>query len=155
MSVLQAAPDLRGRPIGAHRLVVFGQNDAASIYTINGRVFDPARIDLRIPLGTIEEWPIRNDTADFHEFHIHQVRFQITAINAVAQTFAGDVDTVAVPAHGSVTLLVPFTDPVIAKHIMFHCHVLKHEDRGMMASIEVYTPGAAPICHSPALADRP
>ncbi len=155
VNLLQAEADLRGGPIGAHRLVVFGQNDAASIYTINGRVFDPARIDWRIPLGTVEEWGIRNDTADFHAFHIHQLSFQVTAINGVAQNFAGDVDTVPVPAHSSVTLLVPFTDPVITGHIMFHCHVLKHEDRGMMASIDVYAQGARRICHSPALAAHP
>jgi FtsP/CotA-like multicopper oxidase with cupredoxin domain len=141
--------DLRPFRPNAHRRIAFDENAAATIFTINGRIFDAKRIDLRVPLGNIEEWTILNTTNDFHEFHIHQLGFQVTEINGVAQDFSGYVDDVKVPEMGSVKLLIPFTDPNIVGHFMFHCHVLKHEDNGMMANIEVYLPGAGKICRVP------
>jgi len=76
-----------------------------------------------------------------HVFHIHQVGFQVVAIKRVPVAFPGHVDTVRVPERGSVTLRLAFTDPVIVGRFMLHCHVLLHEDAGMMAQIEVYDPG--------------
>jgi len=143
------APDLRHRPVDARRTIIFAENAAATRFTVNGKIFDAKRIDLRVPLGTTEEWTIRNDTNDFHEFHIHQLGFQVTAINGAPQPFTGYVDDVTVPEQGSVTVLIPFTDPLMVGHFMFHCHVLKHEDRGMMANIEVYWPGLLHICAVP------
>lgn len=140
--------DLRTATINAHRTIVFSENAAATEYYVNGKRFDPLRTDIRAPLGNIEEWTVRNVTQDFHEFHIHQVSFQVTEINGVPQTFDGDVDTVRVPEHGEVKLVIPFTDPNIVGHIMFHCHVLNHEDRGMMTMLEVYRPGGAAICRT-------
>ena len=64
-------------------------------------------------------------------------------INGKTQAFDGYLDDVEVPEMGEVKLLVPFTDPVIIGRFMYHCHVLKHEDRGMMANIEVYRQAAA------------
>jgi FtsP/CotA-like multicopper oxidase with cupredoxin domain len=77
-----------------------------------------------------------------HVFHIHQVHFQLVAINGVPQPFDGVANVVRVPERGSVTLRIAFTDPQIVGRFMYHCHVLKHEDQGMMANIEVYLPGA-------------
>jgi FtsP/CotA-like multicopper oxidase with cupredoxin domain len=130
---------------------VFGENKDATVYTINGRTFDPLRIDLKVPLGSVEEWTVVNDTPDFHEFHIHQLGFQLTEINHAQQAFAGFVDDVRVPEHGEVKLLIPFTDPVMVGHVMFHCHVLNHEDRGMMATLEIFRPGFLHICRVPNL----
>ena len=141
--------DLRHRLIDARRTIRFGENAAATVFTVDGRVFDPSRTDLRVPFGTTEQWVIRNETEDFHEFHIHQLGFQVTAINGAPQDFDGYVDNVSVPEHGNVTVLIPFTDPIIIGHFMYHCHVLKHEDRGMMAMIEVYRPGLPHLCLAP------
>jgi len=141
--------DLRASIINARRTIVFSENATATEYYVNGKQFDPLRTDVRVPLGNVEEWTVRNITPDFHEFHIHQLSFQVAEINGVAQPFTGDVDNVRVPEHGEVKLLIPFTDPNILGHIMFHCHVLNHEDRGMMTMMEVYRPGAAPICRTP------
>jgi suppressor of ftsI len=124
----------------AYRLVVFSQNAMEGKYYINGKQFDAARIDTRVPLGSIEEWTIRNASDDLHVFHIHQLSFQVTEINGEPQRFNGYIDTVDVPARGEVTLRLPFTDPVIIGTFMYHCHVLEHEDKGMMAHIEVYDP---------------
>ena len=140
IGVFPAGVDLAGQAIDASRSVHFSQDSDAEIYRIDGKTFDHQRVDTRVPLGNIEEWTIFNDTDDFHAFHIHQVSFQVTRINDEVQPFNGRVDVVRVPEHGSVTLRMAFTDPVIVGRFMYHCHVLKHEDRGMMANIEVYDP---------------
>ena len=97
-------------------------------------------MDVRVPLGNIEEWTIRNDSDDMHIFHIHQIGFQVVEINGKPVPFTGYVDTVLVPERGQVKLRMPFTDRVILGRFVFHCHVLRHEDLGMMANIEVYDP---------------
>ena len=98
------------------------------------------RVDTRVPLGNIEQWTIRNESDEMHVFHIHQVNFQVMAINGQAQVFNGAVDTVPLLPFQSVTLRIAFTEPEIVGRFMYHCHVLEHEDRGMMAQIEVYDP---------------
>lgn len=132
--------DLRDAKVTASREFTFAQKPGEEVYMINGRTFDHARLDTRVPLGSIEEWTIRNDTDDMHVFHIHQVHFQVVAINGQLQPFESVLDTVRVPERGSVTIRIPFTDPKIVGRFMYHCHVLKHEDKGMMANIEVYDP---------------
>ena len=77
-----------------------------------------------------------------HVFHIHQVHFQVVAINGERQAYNGRNDTVRIPERGTVTVRIAFTDPRIVGRFLYHCHVLKHEDKGMMANIEVYDPKA-------------
>jgi FtsP/CotA-like multicopper oxidase with cupredoxin domain len=141
--------DMRAWQIDASRTIVFSENIAVNEYYVNGRKFDPLRTDVRAPLGNVEEWTIRNVTQDFHEFHIHQLSFQVTEINGARQDFTGYVDDVKIPEHGEVKVIIPFTDPNIVGHLMFHCHVLNHEDRGMMTMLEVYRPGVPHICRTP------
>ena len=132
--------DLSESKIDERRTVVFTQlNDDVNFF-IDGKLFDHDRIDTRVPLGNIEEWTIKNDTDDMHVFHIHQVSFQVTEINGVKQPLTGFVDNARVPERGEIKVILPFTDPVIVGKFMYHCHVLKHEDHGMMANIEVYDP---------------
>ncbi len=137
-------PDLRADRIDAERTVVFSQSSTLhpeqQKFYLNGRGFDASRIDFRVPLGNVEQWTIRNDLDDMHAFHIHQIAFQVTAINGKPVPYTGRVDTVFVPERGQVTLRMAFTDRLILGTFMFHCHVLKHEDRGMMGQIEVYDP---------------
>jgi len=132
--------DLAARPVDMKRTIVFTENADALQYFINGRMFDHDRVDVRVPLGNVEEWTIRNDTDDLHVFHIHQVKFQVVAVNGVAQAVHDDLDTVRVPERGSVVIRMAFTDRTTLGRFVFHCHVLKHEDHGMMAVIEVYDP---------------
>lgn len=134
--------DLSKANITDARSFHFEQKPGEEIYMINGKSFDHDRLDTRVALGSVEEWTIYNDTDDMHVFHIHQVHFQVMAINGTAQPFEGVVDDVKVPERGSVTVRIPFTDPQIVGRFMYHCHVLKHEDKGMMANIEVYDPAA-------------
>ncbi len=136
------AADLSQAALSAKRLIVFSQKPGEEVYLINGKVYDHDRIDTRVPLGSIEEWTIRNTTDDMHVFHIHQVHFQVMSINGEPQPFDRVLDTVRVPEQGEVVLRIPFTNPLMVGEFMYHCHVLKHEDKGMMANIEVYDPKA-------------
>ena len=141
--VLAAFPELRylrNKPVNESRTFVFTQDKFGEHFFINGRSFDHTRIDTRVPLGNIEDWTIRNDSDGLHIFHIHQVGFDVMSINGEPQPFRGYVDTVRVPERGEVRIRMAFTDPLIVGDFMYHCHVLEHEDKGMMANIEVYNP---------------
>jgi FtsP/CotA-like multicopper oxidase with cupredoxin domain len=137
-------PDLRSARIDARRTQVLTQTTSfkadRQAFFVNGRRFDINRVDERVAFGSIEEWTIRNDTDDLHAFHIHQLGFQVTEVNGVPAPFTGRVDTVRIPERGSIKIRLAFTQPEVIGRFVFHCHVLKHEDRGMMAQIEVYDP---------------
>lgn len=141
----QAEPeDLTAAHIDAFRTIVFGQ--AGRQYTINGLTFDHGRVDTRVPLGNIEQWTIQNASDEMHVFHIHQVNFQVVNRNGNPEPFNGNVDTVRLPPRQSVTVRIAFTRREILGRFMYHCHVMEHEDRGMMAQIEVYDPNqSSPI----------
>ncbi len=139
---LPDSQDLSDAKIDAKREFVFSQQNDDEHYFINGKEFDHHRIDTRVPLGNTEEWTIKNDSDDLHVFHIHQLSFQVMSVNGEAQAFNGYVDTVRVPERGTVVLRMAFVKPEIVGKFMYHCHVLKHEDHGMMANIEIYDPKA-------------
>ena len=105
-------------------------------FMVDNRLFDHHRIDHRIRLGSVEEWEIVNlDEAD-HPFHIHTNPFLVTRINGVALAEPVWRDTVNVRGHGSVTLRSRFED--FTGLLVLHCHILNHEDIGMMQLIEIY-----------------
>ena len=133
---LLPVPDLRGAITG-RRTVVFSETADGDTFFVDRRTFDPGRIDTRVQLGAVEEWTIRNESGELHDFHIHQTHFQVTEVNGVAQPFVGYQDIVNLPIHGAVKVVIPFTDPVIVGKFVYHCHLLSHEDRGMMATIVV------------------
>lgn len=131
--------------IDARRLVVFSEDPTTGLFFINHQTFDPERTDVKVPLGSIEEWTIRNASQELHVFHIHQVPFQVVSIDGKPQPFVGLRDTIDVPIHGEVKIRLAFTDPIIVGRFMFHCHILEHEDKGMMATIEVFDPKKGPM----------
>jgi FtsP/CotA-like multicopper oxidase with cupredoxin domain len=128
--------DLRGAVTGRRR-IVFSETEDGDTLFIDGRTFDPGRTDTRVKLGAVEEWTIRNESGELHDFHIHQTHFQVTEVNGAPQPFDGYQDIVNVPVHGEVKVIIPLTDPVIVGRFVYHCHLLSHEDKGMMATIEV------------------
>ena len=136
---------ISGDRIDAQRLVSFSEDPVTGLFFINHATFDHERVDVKVPLGNIEEWTIRNASDELHIFHIHQVAFQIVSTNGKPKPFDGLVDTVNVPIHGEVKIRISFTDPAIVGRFMFHCHILEHEDKGMMSQIEVYDPKAGPM----------
>jgi suppressor of ftsI len=86
-------------------------------------------------VGTYQHWRIVNATAELHPFHIHQVHFLAYAQNDAPLPDPAWLDTVNVPVAGTVDVILDFTDPVIKGVSVFHCHLLNHEDKGMMAKI--------------------
>lgn len=105
-------------------------------FYINGQKFSADASPMTSArVGTYQHWRIVNDTAELHPFHIHQVHFLAYAQNSAPLPMPGWLDTVNVPYGGSVDVILDFTDPVIRGMSVFHCHLLNHEDKGMMAKI--------------------
>ncbi|MFJ8441426.1 multicopper oxidase family protein [Kitasatospora griseola] len=108
--------------------------------SINGRPMDMRRIDEVVPVGAVEIWEVENSTGTSHNFHIHEVAFQV--LDSAGRPTGGHKDTVFTPAHTTVRLAVrfgPFDDPV--EPYMYHCHLLRHEDAGMMGQFVTVAPG--------------
>ena len=110
-----------------------------SVFMINGRTFNPNRIDDTVKLNTVEDWTFKNETEEQHPIHIHQDDFWVIAENNQQIIPNGQQDTVIVPPGGSVKLRIPFTD--FEGEFVYHCHILNHEDNGMMATINVNATG--------------
>ncbi len=105
-------------------------------FYINGRKFEPqSEPMLRVKVGSYQHWRIVNATREIHPFHIHQVHFLFYAENGVRVADPVWLDTTNVPVNGSIDLIMDFTDPIIRGMSVFHCHLLNHEDKGMMAKI--------------------
>ena len=113
----------------ATRIVSFSQG------LINGRTMDMARVDVRARLGATEIWKIENLVGMDHPFHLHGFQFQVLDRNGVPEPFPSWKDTVNVPKHETVRIIVRFDD--YPGKWMFHCHILDHEDHGMMGILEV------------------
>ena len=105
-------------------------------FYINGRKFSPDASPMTTArVGTYQHWRIVNQTNELHPFHIHQVHFLAYAEDGVPLEHPAWLDTVNVPYHSSVDVILDFTDPAIKGMSVFHCHLLNHEDKGMMAKI--------------------
>ncbi len=127
-----------------HRTIVLTE-DADGFY-INGRAFRmnalPAVI---VRAGTVEEWTLLNGTDEVHDIHIHQVHFLVESIDG-KNVFLGcgatrcscrskrTLGSKTMP--GVVRILVDFRSRAIRGTFVFHCHMLDHEDGGMMATIK-------------------
>ena len=105
-------------------------------FYINGKKFGmDSPPMLTVDIGSYQHWRVKNETAEVHPFHIHQVHFLVYAENGTRLRQTEWLDTVNVPVKGSVDLMMDFTDPIIRGTSLFHCHLLNHEDKGMMAKI--------------------
>jgi len=100
--------------------------------------------------GTVEDWIIENRSAELHDFHVHQLHFLLIEYmnRPVNENFLRD--TVNVPydnghslTYPSVRLRMDFRDPNIVGTFVYHCHILEHEDKGMMGSIRVDPPAVS------------
>ncbi len=99
--------------------------------------------NIMVRQGTVEDWVIQNPTPEDHIFHIHQIHFQLVAVNGAPVDDPTLRDTIRVPHQvgrtpiSSVKLRMDFRDANIAGKFVYHCHILDHEDKGMMGSVEV------------------
>jgi FtsP/CotA-like multicopper oxidase with cupredoxin domain len=113
------------------------------------KVFDMnfTRPDLTATQGTVEDWTIENRARESHAFHIHQLHFQLLERDGEPVNESVLRDTIDLPywdgraaTYPSVKLRMDFRSPHIAGTFLYHCHILEHEDGGMMGSIEVVPP---------------
>jgi FtsP/CotA-like multicopper oxidase with cupredoxin domain len=145
----QTRPPLGGEPVYATfppedlqrvessepQFVVNFTEDKQGFY-INGQKFDMnSGPMLTVDVGSLQHWRVTNPTREVHPFHIHQVHFLTYAVDAKPVKDPVWLDTVNVPNGSSVDLVMDFTDPIIRGMSLFHCHLLSHEDKGMMAKI--------------------
>ena len=112
------------------------------MFVIDGQVWDRDRVDQTVALGDLEEWRVQNASGEYHVFHIHQGDFQVTEINGVPQPFTGYQDVVNLPVatnagYGEVVFRIKFDPPIIVGEYVYHCHIVQHEDQGMMANVLV------------------
>jgi FtsP/CotA-like multicopper oxidase with cupredoxin domain len=102
--------------------------------------------------GTVEDWIIENRSNELHAFHIHQLHFLLLEYNGMAVNENFLRDTVNVPyfngrtlSYPSVRIRVDFRDPNIVGTFPYHCHLLEHEDKGMMGTVEVVRPDSTEV----------
>lgn len=134
---LPPVPDMRKLNITNRRTITFSESDDPDAYYIDGKTFDHHRVDTTVKLGSVEEWSLVNASDEMHTFHIHQLDFQVTELNGKPVEFIGYQDNVNMPSNSTIKIILPFTDPVIVGKFVYHCHILRHEDKGMMATIVV------------------
>ncbi len=123
------------------RTVVFSEGPRH--FLIDHKVFNiNSPPEFVVHTGTVEEWHVVNTTTEVHDFHIHQIHFLVEKLNGVKLAHPYWADSVVIPhlrgngMPGSIDLLMNFRDPVIKGTFVFHCHILDHEDGGMMAKIQ-------------------
>ncbi len=102
---------------------------------INGRQFDPGRVDQLISLGAVEEWTLTNASAEPHPFHIHVNPFQVVAVGGQRLANPYWADSVTLPPLTSITIRSRFLR-YTGKSVL-HCHNMGHEETGMMQLIEI------------------
>jgi FtsP/CotA-like multicopper oxidase with cupredoxin domain len=102
---------------------------------INGKPHDMDRVDEYAKLGDVEIWQIENLVGMDHPFHLHGFQFQVIDRDGVPEPFRSWKDTVNVPKHSTVRFIVRLSD--FPGKWMYHCHILDHEDHGMMGVLEV------------------
>lgn len=105
------------------------------VFLINGKAFDHNRIDTQVLLNTVEDWEIINTGTMAHPFHVHINKFQVISRNGQPAPYAAWKDVVSVSPGETIRIRIPFRDH--AGKTVYHCHVLDHEDRGMMGILDI------------------
>jgi FtsP/CotA-like multicopper oxidase with cupredoxin domain len=111
-------------------------NQAGGHWAINGLRFDPNRVDARPVLGTTEKWVFTNPTGQAHTVHIHDVSQQcLTRNGGACYPYETMKETWYLTPGEVLEVKLKFTDHV--GMYMLHCHMVEHEDDGMMTQFEV------------------
>jgi len=113
------------------------QNGRNDIWTINGKLYDPAIVDAKPRLNATEIWTFQNYSDQAHPMHIHDIEWQILDVDGILPAPGDDgmKDTFLVPAGGRVRVIGTLTDNL--GEYVSHCHILEHEDHAMMINFEV------------------
>jgi FtsP/CotA-like multicopper oxidase with cupredoxin domain len=130
---------------GAHSNGAAGINFFITVKGQKPKKFDPNDPPaITTTRGAVEDWIVQNQAPEVHEFHIHQIHFLLLAINGVPvpKEQRQFYDTFQVPywdqsgKYPSIKVRMDFRGPVVGDFV-YHCHILQHEDGGMMAKIRV------------------
>ena len=141
---LQPLPrDLRTAAVATKRGLIFAAGMATGMgmggsmvsFTIDGKVFDAQRTDTVVRAGSVEEWTLTNTSPMDHPIHLHVWPMQVVEDNGRTVDSVRWQDVVNVPARGRVRVRIAFDD--FTGRSVYHCHILDHEDRGMMGVIDV------------------
>ena len=111
---------------------------------INGAEMDMARVDESVVVDTVEVWEVRNANQFPHNFHVHDVQFEVVTVDGAQPPpeLRGRKDTVYLEPHRRYELAMMFTDYTDPQlPYMYHCHLLRHEDEGMMGQFVVVAEG--------------
>jgi bilirubin oxidase len=128
-TTLRRIPPLDTAAATVRRTVTFTQG------MINNRHFDMSRVDFTAKLGATEIWTVENLVGMDHPFHLHGLQFQVIERDRKPEPFRSWKDAVNVPRQQTVRFIVRLDD--FPGKWMFHCHILSHEDQGMMGILEV------------------
>jgi hypothetical protein len=138
-ATLRALPDL-GNPTITR---AFNFDRTAGHWTINGLRFDTNRVDAQPVLGTTEKWIFHNPTGAAHTVHLHGIDQQCMSRNAgPCYPYEAMKETWFLDSGETVEVKLKFTDHT--GRYVFHCHMIEHEDDGMMAQLEVVLPISTP-----------
>jgi FtsP/CotA-like multicopper oxidase with cupredoxin domain len=113
-------------------------------FNINNAQMDMTRIDETVVVNTTELWSVTNTTSSPHSFHVHDVQFQVLSAGGEppAVELSGWKDTIYLTPRTEFRIIMRFTDYTDPDMpYMYHCHLLWHEDRGMMGQFVVVKPG--------------
>ncbi len=131
-------PDLRNLKVKSRHRIVYSEDENNLL--INGQVFDPTRIDQVMTRGELSEWTIVNKDDQWHTFHIHINDFQVVEEDGKRVKRIKQEDNVSVPPMvkgkpGTIKML--YLPKRFTGKFVFHCHILGHEDAGMMGTAVV------------------
>lgn len=127
-------PDLRDEKVDSRHEIVYSQEPPN--FFINGEQFvGPQDVAEVMKLGKVSKWTVTNTTEFWHTFHIHINDFQLTEVNGEPVNGLRFDDNVGISPGGSVTMR--YKPRQFTGKFVFHCHVLGHEDNGMMAVTQV------------------
>jgi FtsP/CotA-like multicopper oxidase with cupredoxin domain len=129
--------DLRSATVTARRELVFamgmGMGGGMMSPTINGRAFDASRIDTTVQFDSVEEWLLTNTSTLDHPLHLHVWPMQIVEQDGRPVDTMLWQDVVNIPARSTTRVRIAFDD--FSGQTVYHCHILDHEDNGMMGII--------------------
>ncbi|MEP6981952.1 MAG: multicopper oxidase family protein, partial [Nakamurella sp.] len=129
---LRAISDVRHRALTMAMGMGMGATGSA---TIDGRAFDANRIDQTVRAGAVEEWTISNTSPMDHPFHLHVWPMQVISVGGQLAVLPTWQNVVSVPARSNAVVRIAF-GPQTGTTV-YHCHILDHEDNGMMGVVSV------------------
>lgn len=145
---IQPLDDLADAIVSRRRVFELSENTTTGQFFINEKEFDPNHVDATPVIGTVEEWVFRNRSQELHPIHVHVNDAQVMSVNGVPQQANSWLDTIPIPyatqntsgifVPGEVVMRLRFRQ-FIGPYV-FHCHILAHEDNGMMTVINVTSP---------------